>query len=59
MNLESSSPKNLFYQDGLGLDSMTLILKLDLGMTKISHHTQQESHRAYGIAVSRVDIQLN
>ena len=38
----SNSPESPFDQSDLGLDLMTLILKLDLDMAKMSHHTKNE-----------------
>ena len=40
-DLVFNSKKNQFYQSDLDLDPMTLVLKLDLGMVKMYHHTKK------------------
>ena len=37
-----NSRNNQFYQNDLELDPMTLVLKLDLDMVKMYHHTKNE-----------------
>ena len=38
----SNSQDNQFYKTDLDLDPMTLVLKLDLDMVKMYHHTKNE-----------------
>ena len=42
MNLVSNSQNSQFYKSDLDLEPMTLVLKLDLDMVKIYHHTKNE-----------------
>ena len=38
----SNSPKTPFYQSDFDLDQRNLILKLELDMVEVSHHTTKE-----------------
>ena len=42
MNLVFNSQNNKFHRSDLGLDPITLILKLDLDMVQMYHHTNNE-----------------
>ena len=42
LELVSNSPRSPFYQSDLDLDPMTLILKVDLDVVKMYHHTKIE-----------------
>ena len=48
--------KVTIYQNDLDLDLMTLILKLDLGMVKMSHHTKND---VFMSSYSRTDTQMD
>ena len=56
----SSSQNNQFYKSDLDLDHMTLILKLDLDMVKMYHHTKnQPSMSKHSKIVARMDRQTH
>ena len=60
MNLVSNSPKSQFDQSEL--DTMTLILKLDPDVVKMSHHTKNEVSmfkifKSYTLTDTQIDTQ--
>ena len=56
----SNSQDNQFYESDLDLDSMTLVLKSDLDMVKMYHHTKNEvSMSRHSKVIARTDRQTH
>ena len=60
MNLVSNGQKSQFYKSNLDLDTMTLVLKLDLYMVKIYHNTKNEvSMSRHSKVIPQTDTQTD
>ena len=58
MNLGPNSQNDQFYKSDLDLDPMALVLKLDLDMVKMYHHTKTEvSMSRHSKVIAQTDTQ--
>ena len=56
----SNSQNNQFYKSELDLEPMTLVLKLDLDMVKMYHHTKNEiSMSRHSKVIARTDTETD